>query len=221
MLPGPDQIIACPHCKGLAKYMTLMSGNTIGAQVWTDGRRVAPMLPRPPAVVKCRHCGECYWLADAEKVGTFDPWRGEGQQVNPSWATAEEVQEPTEEEYYRAMEKGLATDPKQEKRLRVLAWWRSNDTFRDDPRAPAVDNPSGSELWRKNLEALANLLHEADENDRLMKAEVLRELGEFELAKQVLGRIDSSKMAAVVRQVLSLCDSGDTRVRELELRFSA
>lgn len=52
-----------------------------------------------------------------------------------------------------------------------------------------------------------------------MKAEVLRELGEFELAKQVLGRIDSSEMAAVVRQVRSLCDSGDTRVREL--RFGA
>lgn len=219
MLPGPDQIIACPHCKGLAKYMTLMSGNTIGAQVWTDGRQVAPMLPHPPGVVKCRHCDECYWLADAEEVGTLDPWGGEGQQVNPSWAIAEEVQEPTEEEYYRAMEKGLATDPEQERSLRVLAWWRSNDAFRDAPRVPAVDNPSGSELWRKNLEALTNLLQEADESDRLMKAEVLRELGEFELAKQVLGRIDSSKVAAVVRQIRSLCDSGDTRVRKL--RFGA
>jgi hypothetical protein len=49
-----------------------------------------------------------------------------------------------------------------------------------------------------------------------MKAKVLRELGEFELAKQILGRIDSSKMAAVVRQVCSLCDCGDTRVRELQ-----
>ena len=39
MLPGPYQIIACPQCKGLAKYMTLMSGNTIGARVWTDGKR--------------------------------------------------------------------------------------------------------------------------------------------------------------------------------------
>jgi|GEM_PF-6669696 len=32
MLPGPDQIISCPKCKkGLAKYMTQMSGNTFGA----------------------------------------------------------------------------------------------------------------------------------------------------------------------------------------------
>jgi hypothetical protein len=215
MLPGPDQIIACPQCKGLAKYMTLMSGNTMGAQVWTDGKRVAPMLPRPPAVVKCRHCGECYWLADAKKAGTVDPWRGEAQQVNPSWATTEEVQEPTEEEYYVAIEKGLPKDSKEERRLRVLAWWRSNDAFRDDPRAPTDGNRSSPGPWRKNLEALANLLHDGDHNARLMKAEVLRELGEFEPAKQVLGSIDSSEVAAVVHQLRSLCERGDTRVREL------
>ena len=37
MMPGPDQIIACPNCKGLARYMTLASGNTLDARVWTDG----------------------------------------------------------------------------------------------------------------------------------------------------------------------------------------
>lgn len=219
MLPGPDQIIACPQCQGLAKYMTLMSGNTIGAQVWTDGKQVAPMLPHPPAVVKCRHCGECYWLADAEEVGTVDPWGSEAQQVSPAWATAEEVQEPIEEEYYAAMEKGLPTDSEQERHLRVLAWWRSNDAFREDPRAPTGGNRSSPGPWRKNLEALVNLLPDRDHSTRLMKAEVLRELGEFDAAKQVLDRIDSSKVAAVVRQLRSLCESGDTRVREL--RFGA
>lgn len=215
MIPGPDQIIACPKCKGLAKYMTLLSGNTFGARVWTDGKRVAPMLPRPPAVVTCRHCHECYWLADAEQVGTVDPRRGEGQQVNPSWANAEEVQEPTEEDYYRAIEKGLATDPEQERNLRVLAWWRRNDAFREDPRAQAEGKPSGPTPWRNNLETLASLLHEADEHDRLMKAEALRELGECESAKQLLGSIQSGELAAVVRQLHSLCETGDTRVREL------
>ena len=81
MLPGPDQMIACPKCKGVARYMTLMSGNTFGARVWTDGKQVAPMLPNPPAVVKCRHCEECYWLSEAEEIGSVDQWREESQQV--------------------------------------------------------------------------------------------------------------------------------------------
>ena len=44
MLPGPNQIVACPHCEALAQYETLTSGNTFGARVWTDGKQIAPML---------------------------------------------------------------------------------------------------------------------------------------------------------------------------------
>jgi len=55
MMPGPYQIIACPKCKGLQQYRTLASGNTFGTRLWTDGKRIARMLPLPPAVVKCPH----------------------------------------------------------------------------------------------------------------------------------------------------------------------
>src|SRR5262245_39857507 len=106
MMPGPDRIVACPHCNGLAKHLTLLSGNTIGARTWTDGKQLAPMLPRPPAVVKCRHCAECYWLSEAREVGSLDRWRG--GTVDPAWEAAELVAEPTEEGYYQAIEKGLA-----------------------------------------------------------------------------------------------------------------
>jgi len=214
MMPGPDQVVACPHCKGLGKYMTLMSGNTFGARVWTDGKQVARMLPRPPAVVKCRHCGKCYWLADAEQVGALDPWSGGERQVDPTWA-AEEVQEPAEEEYYAAIEGGLAVDPQQERKLRVFAWWRGNDAFRDASRAQAGDIGSASGARRNNLKALASLLHDGDENDRIMKAEILRELGEFESAMEVLRTITSSEYGAVVRQLWSMCESKDMCVREL------
>ena len=67
---GPNQIVACPHCGALAHYRTLVSGNTIGAVVWTDGRQCAVMMKTPPAVVKCHACATCYWLADAREIGT-------------------------------------------------------------------------------------------------------------------------------------------------------
>src|SRR4051794_2450587 len=115
MILGPDQIVACPHCHGLAKYTTLGAGNTFGALVWTDGKQFAPMLPRPPAVVKCGHCSRCYWLADAEKVGTLGPsWGGEDGPADPSWDDAAEVEEPNEEEYYSAIEGEIAKDRKRE-----------------------------------------------------------------------------------------------------------
>jgi hypothetical protein len=183
--------------------MTLLSFNTFGARVWTDGKQVAPSLPRPPAVVKCHHCAKCYWLADAEKIGTVDPWSNKEQRVDPAWAAAQEVQEPVEEEYYQALEKGLAADPRQERDLRVLAWWRRNDRFRDGAPAQSAEA------------ALPTTCRKEDEGSRLMKAEVLRELGEFESAKQVLSRVASAQFSAVVGQLRSLCDRGDAWVREL------
>jgi hypothetical protein len=174
------------------------------------------MGPRPPAVVKCRQCAGCYWLADAEEVGTVEPWGKEGQQANPAWIAAAEVQEPTEEDYYLALERGLAGDHQRERSLRILAWWRRNDALRyRSEHVPAV-----SEVWRQNLEALATLLDENDENDRLLKAEVLRELGAFELAKEVLSRVSSSKHRGVVRQLRDLCRRGDSCVRQLSFEES-
>ena len=81
MMPGADQIIACPKCAGLAKYMTLASGNTFGLRMWTDCKRIAPMLPQPPDVVKCRNCAEFYWLSEAEEIGTFNDPYDEGDEV--------------------------------------------------------------------------------------------------------------------------------------------
>jgi HEAT repeat protein len=167
--------------------------------------------PRHPDVVKCRHCSGCYWLADAEEIGTVGPWRKKGPQGNPAWRAAQEVQEPAEEEYYVALEKNLAKNRHQERRLRVLAWWRHNDSLRDRPEHV----PPASEAWRQNLEALARLLDENDEGDRLPKAEVLRELGNFESALEVLGRINSPRHRGVVRQLRDLCNRGDSYVRHL------
>ena len=132
------------------------------------------MLPRPPAVVKCHHCAKCYWLTDAEKIGTFSSWRGAEQTVDPTWIAAEAVQPPGEGEYYNAIAMGLAVNPKQARNLRILAWWRSNDVFRD----ASADGTEGvlplSAAARDNLNALATLLRDGDSSDGILRAEVHR-----------------------------------------------
>jgi ribonuclease D len=169
------------------------------------------MLPYPPAVVKCRQCAECFWLVDAKIIGTTDPWADEEVHVGPAPA----VREPTEEEYYEALRKGLARDPQQERALRILAWWRRNDAFRDASEHPSSTITSVTGECRKNLEALVSLLDETNENDQVMKAELLRELGEFGASQQVLERVTSANYATIVRQLRSLCAARDPCVRQL------
>ncbi len=222
MLPDSNVIVGCPHCEGRATYMTLLSGNACGARGWTDGKQYAPMQSLPPVVVQCSHCPDCYWLADAQKIGNLKIWPAKNRQ----WPTDPRAEEPSEDGYYLALEKGLGRDLQQERQLCILGWWRRNDAFRDTRKAKAgrrgankaqaTGNPAMSVQCKKNLEALMGLLDAANENDCLMRVEVLRELGEFTSAIQVLGRVTSADHQAAVRQLRSLCDAGDSCVRELQ-----
>lgn len=45
MLPGNPQILTCPYCGQTKNIMSLLSGNTFGAQLWSDNKQIAPMLP--------------------------------------------------------------------------------------------------------------------------------------------------------------------------------
>jgi len=211
---GPDQIIACPHCGGLAKHITLVSGNTTGVRVWTDGKQIAPMLPQPPPVVRCAHCAGHYWLGDAEQIGMAYLWRSGTHPGDPAWAAAPEAAEPDEAGYEAALAGGLAEDTVQERNLRILAWWRHNDTLRDDPG----DRPGSGELsaaFRENAERLMALLEDEDDSDRLMRAELLRELGRFDQAARCLDSITTEEVEPIVRRLRTLCASGDSRVREI------
>ncbi|MDH4111049.1 MAG: zinc-ribbon domain-containing protein, partial [Gammaproteobacteria bacterium] len=130
MLPGPTHIVRCPRCQQLGKYETISSGNTIGATYYTDGKRVAPMLPDMPSVVACSHCGGVFWRSQANDVGSYDTFSTRAGAADPAWLAAPHLQEPDEAEYFAWMEALLQEDPKRERELRLFAWWRGNDRHR-------------------------------------------------------------------------------------------
>ena len=212
---GPNQIVACPRCGALAHYRALVSGNTLGVMVWTDGRQFAPMMVGPPAVVKCHACAKCYWLADAKEIGVVArdfPWK---VQVTEAWKNAPEVEPPNPDDFFDAIEALLAKNRAREKSLRILAWWRANDGAREW-RFPIKDIPAASpDGFRRNLLRLADLLTDDNDNDRLMRAEVLREMGDFAAAKQALREV-STDLGWVVKQLRSLCAAKDIRVHKLD-----
>ena len=61
MLPGNAEIVKCPYCGTEKELMTLASGNTFGAEYWSDNKRIAPMLPSVSPVQKCPNCGKYYF----------------------------------------------------------------------------------------------------------------------------------------------------------------
>ena len=215
MIPGPVQVIACPHCGALATHGTMMSGNTVGEEIWTDGMRFAPMLLFAPAVAECEKCKKPFWLQDARTVGEFSDGPDAASDVDPSWVEAPSVREPSAMGYYVALKSGFARSPTQEKSLRRMAMWRENDSV----RGPAPQTRQLSTEATANMTALARLLDESDTSECIMKAEIFRELGEFDLAMQLLARVDDPDYAWVVEVIRSLCEQRDAMVRELQPGF--
>jgi hypothetical protein len=155
----------CPHCKAHVVQEDTLSGNTIGAKVYTDGKREAKMLPDHPALVKCPVCGGRFWVEEAVEVDYgFEAAEGK-----------KKVQAPAETELLDYLV-GQVVPRKQEKYLRFRAWWAANDVWRWLPNP----KPAFSNEQVKNLKALSALLDESDSDERIFKAEIARELGNFE-----------------------------------------
>ena len=79
-------------------------------------------------------------------------------------------------------------------------WQSYNDYFRQGKETEVTQNMH--DLNVKNLLALLKLLTESDQNDLLMKAEILRNLGWFDKSKQLLDRISDSNLMQIKDKIL-------------------
>ena len=217
MQPGPTHVIACPYCQHLAKQATLASGNTIGARYWTDGKRVAPMLPEYPEIARCGGCDRFFWLADADQVGEIDSLGHVAAGVPSEWQAAEGIRELSSDAYLEAVETNMARAKEEEVYLRVRAWWAANDTLRDEPvdNASAGD-PGFSEAMVDNLRQLDKLVDANDQEERLLKAEIARQLGYFAGAEALLAEpIGDEHLQPVAEFIRQLSQQEIRVVREI------
>lgn len=215
MTPGPTYVIRCPLCEQLGKYSSIASGNTFGAVYYTDGKRVAPMLPDTPSVMRCGFCRDIFWREAAAEVGQFMEQREEPAEVDASWLKAGYLAEPDEGEYLAALDRLISSTPGEELNIRLLAWWRGNDSHRGLLPTPAVDNPEVANRRRDNMRALLPLLTTAESADLIMRAEVLRQLGEFELATEALTRHFPGVFDTAISRLLYLCAQRDSTLQKL------
>lgn len=208
MMPGSTVIRRCSVCAKLIAQETIASGNTFGARFWTDGKRDAPMLPDQPWLVKCRHCRALVWIDEQEKVGEVEPW----DSGDATFGDARPYITPSVRDYFAILEEGVS-DNKKVTYLRRRAWWAGNDARRQGGDATPL-----SDVETANLHAFAALLDESDENDRIMKAEVMRELGEYEDATALLSKPFSDGLAQAVAIIKGLTAQRISFVREMELK---
>jgi len=207
MLPGPTSIKKCSECSNLIEQPTITSGNTFGARFWTDGKMDAPMLPDEPRLVKCPHCSTLIWMNELEEVAEVMPWE------KTEISTEAKPFIVPKFRAYTSLLKAVEHTREKEKYLRIRAWWAGNDK-----RRTAATKKDMSKGEQQNLHPLVVLLDSSDEQDRLMKSEIFRELGKFEEAKNCLVGQFSDDLADIVSLIGQLIQHRDVFVQEIVYR---
>ena len=211
MTPGPTIIRECSACgKHIAQH-TIASGNTFGARFWTDGKRSAPMLPDQPWLVKCQHCDTLIWIDEQRQAGEIYP-RGLKSCETDRFTDARPASTPTLQDYTGFLAAGIS-DKRKERYIRLRIWWAGNDHRRESGQSALLDS-----IETENLRAFVTLLDEAEVNDRIMKAEALRELGEFADAQKLLATKFDDELTQAVSIIRELNQKGITTVAEMKFR---
>lgn len=190
MLPANFHYVAkCPKCKARKKLLCLASGNTFGAQLWSDAMRHAPMMPSLSQIQKCEECGHFFFLGDV-KLKTKSGYGGETGQLS-----------------YEDMKQAFLLLENEEMRpdhlftLRLEFVHRFNDAFREmnvhhygDEKTsmhPDERNETDWKLHRSNLKGLIEILGEDDMESKPLVAEFYRESGDFENCLRVLNSFET------------------------------
>ena len=182
MIPGPANILSCPYCGGEKEVMSLVSGNTFGGTVWSDTRRDYPMLPEVSPIQQCTHCGKYYFIEQAKSR-----YSDERESEMRSFGELGELSFHKLMEARKQME-SLSLTKMQRWILNHQLFMAYNDLFRRNNGA-VTSHPSKEEelLYHQVITELLGGIDQSDEFN-LFHAELLRESGRFQEAKEVLSR---------------------------------
>ncbi len=154
--------------------MTLVSGNTCGGTVWSDTRRIYPMLPEVSPIQKCPHCNRYYFIEQAKSHHGDNSFCLECGKL-----TFEELLDAREQM------KSLTLAPMQRWVLNHQILMAFNDSYH---RASNENTPIPQVydlLIKKVINELLDGIDASPDYD-LFHAELLREIGRFEEAREIL-----------------------------------
>ncbi len=202
-IPGPPQILTCPHCGQTKEIMSLVSGNTFGAVVWSDNKCIAPMLPEISYVQKCANCKKYFIVSRQKRVYAESGFSAERGLL--SFAEMKEAFAQLSQEKF--------SDTNEEANVRMMLHHAYNDYYFREGKQRAVDKADQA-LFRENaLWLIENFIE-----DEVMKAEFYREAGDMEKATALIEKVsvDNEFMEKLVATIKEKIKKGEAAVFLIE-----
>lgn len=201
MMPGPNYVYKCPNCSELLIKESLLSGNTLGMKIFSDGKRINPSFYKSgfPDLTKCKKCDTIFWLSKLENIGSY-LW---GNTENLDWKNADVAKFLMIEDYFKAIKTGVAENEEEELIIRKEIWLAYNDKMRN--AEPMFKDDSDELLWIDNLKKLKKLLDQSDIQQLIMIAEINRNLGDFKGCLSIIESIENENFNWIKEKIINEC----------------
>ncbi len=209
MLPGPIYVYECPQCGHYFAQGSIASGNTFGSTLYSDGKRISPMLPGFPELIKCESCHKIFKISDAREIGSYDFW----EQPEERFKYVQGAPKLQIADYFEAIRQGIPRDENEERWIRERIWRAYNDRIRKDQ--PIFNDEQDELLWKENLLRLLSLVQRLAPDNRVMIAEMHRNLGDFKTCLDIIQHIDDPKLNWLKDSFIRECEVKNRWVVEL------
>lgn len=203
MLPGNSQILTCPYCGTKKEIMSLMSGNTFGAELWSDNKQIAPMLPEISYIQKCPKCGKYYIKGRQETKYSTNGYSSE-QGLLTFFETKEAFVQLSQEGFLSVNE---------EINIRFMLHHAYNDYYYRNEDNKTINEEDYILFHENGLWLIHNVI-----SDNVLKAEFYREIGEMDEANNLLEsiKVDDDFLENIVFKIRERLNKKDSGVFKIE-----
>jgi len=169
----PPIVLECPECG--EKYLISRESNTPSenATIFSDGFFIDELNWRIPKIIGCVTC-ELGFFPEKGKIIEKPGWN----EFHEKWSQIKKAEPPTAGSLALELRARKNIDPMDELALRLEFWFSGNHT--ENGRMLLTKNEKFSTFWNESLMKLENLLSPNIEDQRLVKAEINRQLKRFD-----------------------------------------
>ncbi len=199
---GIETYKACSHCGGGLTFRPLLEVNARCAVLWSDGYVDSPMVPEQPLLVRCGHCKAEVWLPELKAS------------VLEGADTALDYLSLDEEGLWTLLEDYRKQPSEHQLYIRLKLWQLANHKYRREKVIPV--QWSTREL--SNMKDLLLILDMNSVQERLLAAELLRQLGDFGSAEEPFKAPLEGSAFEVSKQILQRIKLKQQQVFECHLQ---
>jgi hypothetical protein len=233
----PALLYNCPLCGNVISNQSILSGNSRGTIAYSDGRNLSPNMWQFPLLSKCRKCDTIFWLYGGKHDSKdFDYFDDNVDKNIKDEIKVDVAKFLTLKEYFKALDQKLYTTYEEELYIRQRIWWGFNNRLRNviswrhfhlkiwwgfhiiiKPIAKLFTSQKNKKLWKDNAVKLLSLLNPENIHQKIMIAEIQRNLGNFEKCLKTVESINDEEFSFIKISFVRKCALKNRDVFELKL----